>query len=401
MIGRPFLIGRVFKKIGVSMIPRIAHIDLTAFFVSVERILDPALVGQPIMVAGRAESRGVVTCASYEVRPYGVHAGMATALAVKKCPMAIRIDMHPDAYEEYSRKVRDFLAQYAPILEQASIDEFYIDWTGCEKLFAGDIPKFAGKIQRNIAKRFNLPCAIGMASNKVTAKIACDQAKPSGVTEVPPGNERHFLAPLSVKVLPGVGAVMFEKLNMRGIHTCGQLAGMDADVVGRSLGKWGLTLQEYARGRGPQKLTLVREQKQISTEETFATDTRDMPFLRATLHAMALKISEELRSLDMKARCIHLKLRYADWIDLSRQTTIEPTNDPVVVYETGLALFKKADTRRVTIRLIGVGVSRFTDDSTPIHLFRQNEEKKEWLLKTVDKINHKYDGTLVRIGCGV
>jgi DNA polymerase-4 len=383
------------------MIPRIAHIDLTAFFVSVERILNPDLIGKPILVAGRQESRGVVTCASYEVRPYGIHAGMATSLAMKKCPVAIRVDMHPEAYEDYSLKVRDFLVRYAPVLEPASIDEFYIDWTGCEKLFGGDIRRFARKIQRNILKRFGLPCALGIASNKVTAKIVCDLAKPNGVFEVPAGDEEAFLSPLPVGVLPGVGAVMLEKLNLRGIHTCGQLAGFASDYIGQSLGKWGLTLQEYARGLGPQRLTVVREQKQISTEETFATDTRDTSFLRATLHPMSLKVSEELRSLDMKARCIHLKLRYADWVDVTRQTTRDPTNDPAIVYETALALLKKADTRRVNIRLIGVGVSKFTDDSSPIQLFRQNEEKKEWLLKTVDKINHKYDGTLVKIGCGI
>lgn len=383
------------------MVTRIAHIDLTAFFVSVERLLNPDLIGQPIIVAGKAERRGVVTCASYEVRPYGVHAGMPTSLALKKCPVAIRIDMHPASYEDYSGKVRQFLTTYAPVMEAASIDEFYIDWTGCEKLFGGDLRRFAGKIQRHILKKFGLPCAMGIASNKVTAKVSCDRAKPDGIVEVPAGDEAAFLSPLPVSVLPGVGSIMLEKLRLRGILTCGQLAAVDTDQLGQSLGRWGLHLQEYARGLGPQRLTVVREQKQISTEETFASDTRDRAFLRATLHAMCLKVSEELRSLDMKARCVHFKLRYADWVDVTRQITLDPTSDPVVVYETAQALFQKADTRRVNIRLIGVGVSRFTDDSSPIQLFRQNEEKKEWLLKTVDKINHKYDGTFVKIGCGI
>ncbi|MBX7152257.1 DNA polymerase IV, partial [bacterium] len=203
---------------------RIAHIDLTAFFVSVECLRDPALVGKPIMVAGPADKRGVVTCASYKVRKYGVRAGMATAIAQKKCPIAIRVDGHRRLYEEYSYRVRKYLKQYAPEFEAASIDEFYIDWSGCEKLFGTTLLNFAIRIQKEILQTIGLPCAIGIGSNKIISKIACDRAKPNGVIEVIAGDESGFLSSLDVSVLPGVGKVMKESLYSRGIHTCGELA---------------------------------------------------------------------------------------------------------------------------------------------------------------------------------
>jgi DNA polymerase-4 len=378
---------------------RIAHIDLTAFFVSVERIIDPSLIGKPIIVAGRAESRGVVTCASYEVRKYGVRAGMATATAERKCPIAIRVDAHYEAYEEYSGKVKSFLRNYAPVLEAASIDEFYLDWSGCEKLFGGNLLQFARRIQKTIKIKFGLPCALGIASNKTTAKITCDQAKPEGVLEISDGREAEFLNLLSVKVLPGVGEVMLEKLNLRGIRTCGQLARMDSATIGRTLGKSGLRIQDSARGHGDPFLITAREQKQISREETFAKDTRDSQFIASLFHEMILTITEELRFLDLKAQCLRVKLRYSDWVETSRQITIPPSHDPPYLTKIVLALYKKADTRRVTVRLIGVGVTQFVHDGFSLDLLRQDEEKREWLLKAVDKINYKYGDHKVKVGC--
>ncbi len=375
---------------------RIAHIDLTAFFVSVERLINPGLAGKPIMVAGKAEQRGVVTCASYEVRPYGIRAGMSTAIAQRKCPFAIRVDSHHEAYHEYSEKVKSFLKPYAPIFEQASVDEFYIDWTGCEKLFHEPMFQFAGKIQKDILDTIGLPSAIGIASNKITAKIACDQAKPFGVKEIESGREAEFLAPLNVHVLPGVGRVMLKSLNEYDIQTCGHLAGMNSDSVGRTFGKWGLHIQESARGKGPQQLTTGREQKQISAEVTFAEDTRDKKFLFETLHGMALKLSAALRAHDLKAQCIHIKLRYADWETHTRQAAVSATYDPAVLFKKAKALLEKADTAHDPIRLIGLGVSKFGEKDLTLDLLET--EKRDGLLKVVDAINSKYDRTLVKIG---
>jgi DNA polymerase-4 len=381
---------------------RIAHVDLTAFFVSVERLLNPRWVGQPIMVAGPPESRGVVTCASYEVRPYGVHAGMATSIAMRKCPIAIRIDGHYEAYQEFSRKVQEFLQYYSPVFEPASIDEFYMDWTGCGKIFGGSYLKFAQRLQRAIGRRFGLPCAMGIASNKTLAKIACDRAKPDGVIEVPDGEEAKFLQPLDVGVIPGVGDVMLEKLHRLGIRTCGQLALLDAADVEHTLGTWGVSAQRHARGHGSDYLSVEHDQKQVSTEETFASDTRDIDFLHQTLHRMAWEIANDLRSKEAKSRCIHLKLRYADWTTITRQIAVEPTFDPVQIYHVALALLKRADTRRLPVRLIGVGASHLTNESMTMDLFHQDTEKREELLKTVDRINSKFgDSSLIRVGCGI
>ncbi len=379
-------------------IVRIAHIDLTAFFVSVECLVNPALAGQPVIVGGPAESRGVVACASYEARKFGIHAGMATAIAERKCPHVIRVDGHYHLYEKYSNTIQAFLKTYAPSFEPASIDEFYLDWTGCERIFGGNLHVFALRLQKTILKRFGLTCAIGIASNKITAKVACDQAKPDGVTEVGSGYESEYLRPLPVEVLTGVGEVTMGKLHLRGIRTCGELAEMDSSYIGQVFGKNGLTIQSYARGYGDAFLIEAREQKQISREETFSTDTRDAVFLSEILHRMALEVSEELRSLDLRACCLHVKVRYSDWVQYARQMTVSPTHDPEIIHKTAWHLLRKADTRRVTIRLIGIGVSKFTEDVFTIDCFRQQEIRREWLLKAVDKINHKYNDTVVQMG---
>ena len=378
---------------------RIVHLDLTAFFVSVERLLDPSLVGKPVIVAGRAESRGVVACASYEARHYGVRAGIPTGAAERKCPSVIRVDAHYDAYEKYSTKVQQFLKTYSPIFEAASVDEFYMDWTGCEKLFGGDLFNFALRIQKTISTKFGLPCALGIASNKMAAKIACGQAKPEGVIEIAGGHEATFLKPLSVGAISGVGEITLEKFHLRGIRTCGQLAKTDSEMIGQSFGKVGLAVQQYARGGGDRFLTVEREQKKISRETTFATDTRDIKFLSETLHEMILEITEELRCLDLKAQCLHVKIRYSDWVDHTRQVKISPSNDPGILYQNILRLLKKADTRRVTMRLIGVGLSKLTHDVFTMDMLKQDEEKREHLLKAVDKINYKYGESVVKVGC--
>ena len=379
---------------------RIAHLDLTAFYVSVEQVLNPELIGKPIMVAHAPESRGVVTCASYAVRKYGIHAGMPTSVAMRNCPHAIRIDGHFEVYQEYSDKVQQFLKNYAPVFETAGMDEFYLDWTGCERLFGGNLYNFARSIQNTIFEKFGLPCSIGIASNKILAKVACAQAKPIGVSEVKPGLEAEYLKALNAEVLPGAGEVTLKKMRRRGIQTCGQLAKLNMDYVGQALGLIGLKLQNYTRGFGPQYLTTVRKQKQISTERTFASDTRDKRFLHDLLHKMVLKVSQEMRALDLRAGTVHVKLRYSDWITHTRQIRVPAVNDPGIIYQTARSLFVKADNRRVSIRLIGVGLSAFSQDITTIDMFRQDEERREWLIKTVDKINYRYKKK-VRIGCGI
>ncbi len=380
--------------------PRIAHLDLTAFFVSVERALHPEWIGQPIIVAGDPQKRGVVTCASYEVRKYGVRAGMATSLALKKCPIAIRVKSTFGAYQDYSRRVRNILKPYAPVFEIASIDEFYLDWTGCERLFGKPFTEIARSIQDTIRKELSLPCAIGIASNKMMAKIACDRAKPTGILEIPEGEEAEFLESLPASVLPGIGEYMTEQLARYNIRTCGDLAKLPVDFVARRFGQWGLYILESARGEGSQELSTGHERKQMSTEETFPDDTRDMSFIRIKLHEMTAYLSEDMRTAGRKARTVRVKIRYHDWMQHSRQTTVQPTYDPVTLYKIALRLFAECDREKKPIRLIGVGCVLEGEDAALDLFDDESQHRRDELLKTVDSINRKFDKPVVKIGSG-
>ena len=379
---------------------RIAHLDLTAFFVSVERTLHPEYAGKPVMVAGDPQKRGVVTCASYEVRKYGVRAGMATALALKKCPVAIRVKSSFGAYQDYSRKVRQILLPYAPVFEVASIDEFYLDWTGCERLFGKPFRDVAKSIQNAIIEQLSLPCAIGIAPNKMLAKIACDRAKPTGVIEIAHGDEESFLKYLPISVLSGVGEYMSEQLLRFGIKTCGDMTKLKPDFVLNRFGKWGMYILESARGIGSHELSAGHDRKQMSTEETFAIDTRDMNFIRIKLHEMISYLSEDLRAADRKAKTVRVKIRYHDWTEHSRQTTIQPSYDPVVLNKIVLKLFSECDREEKPIRLIGVGCVMDVGDSALDLFDNQKENRRSGLLKTIDSINQEFDKPVIKIGSG-
>ncbi len=379
---------------------RIAHLDLTAFFVSVERVLHPEYADQPIIVAGDPQKRGVVTCASYEVRKYGVRAGMATSLALKKCPCAIRVRSTFGAYQEFSRKVRQILIPLSPAFEVASIDEFYMDWTGCERLFGKPFTETARQIQSAISDQLSLPCAIGIASNKMMSKIACDRAKPTGIVEIPEGGERRFLEALDVSVLPGAGEFMTGHLHKFGIKTCGDMAKLKEDFVTRHFGQWGLYIWESAQGMGSAELSAGHDRKQMSTEETFAVDTRDMNFIRIKLHEMISYLAEDLRAADRKAKTVRVKIRYHDWTEHSHQTTIQSSFDPVVLNKIVLKLFSECDRDEKPIRLIGVGCVMDTGDSTLDLFENKNETRRTDLLKAIDSINQDFDKPVIKIGSG-
>lgn len=378
----------------------IVHLDLTAFFVSVERALNPKWNGQPIMVAGDPKKRGVVTCASYEVRRYGVRAGMATALAMKKCPMAIRLDSNFEAYHTYSRRVREILMPLSPVMEIASIDEFYLDWSGCERLFKHSFKAMAEWMQNQIRGELSLPSAVGMASNKMMAKIACNWAKPEGVLEILPGDEEKFLCDLPVSVLPGVGEYMTQELARFGIRTCGDVVRWGPDFAHRQFGAWGEYIYRSAKGEGETSLSTGHERRQISTEETFAEDTRRMDFIRAKIYEMAFYLSEELRSTGHKAKTVRIKIRYADWEEHTRQSTMPSTWDPIVIWKQALRLFTECDRIAKPIRLMGLGLVLNESEET-IDLFREaHHERRDRLLKTMDAINRYFDKTVIRIGSG-
>lgn len=374
------------------------HLDLDAFFISVERILDPSLNGKPVIVGGNPKGRGVVAACSYEAREYGLHSAMPIRKAYQLCPQGIYIRGHYEEYVRFSKAVRKILEKYFPQVEQASIDEFYLDFTGCERIH-GHPYFFASRIQTEIKHELGLPCSIGIASNKFVAKVASDYAKPEGITFVIPGQEAEFLSPLPVEAMPGVGNVMKEELNSRGFYTIGQIAQTPKTYFAFLFGKYGEVLHDHACGKGSEIIDIKYEQKSISRETTYHTDTTDIEFIEKTLFELVGDAGNALRSENFVARTIGIKLRYSDFITITRSKTLkEPTDNDKVIYATAKELFHKSYTRRVSIRLVGIHLSGFVPAVEQFNLFPTREEKERRVLRTIDKLKSKFGEEIIRYG---
>ncbi len=374
------------------------HLDLDAFFISVERILDPSLNGKPVIVGGDPKGRGVVAACSYEAREYGLHSAMPIRKAYQLCPQGIYIRGHYEEYVRFSKAVRKILEKYFPQVEQASIDEFYLDFTGCERIH-GHPYFFASRIQTEIKHELGLPCSIGIASNKFVAKVASDYAKPEGITFVIPGQEAEFLSPLPVEAMPGVGDVMKEELNSRGFYTIGQIAQTPKTYFAFLFGKYGEVLHDHACGKGSEIIDIKYEQKSISRETTYHTDTTDIEFIEKTLFELVGDAGNALRSENFVARTIGIKLRYSDFITITRSKTLkEPTDNDKIIYATAKELLHKAYTRRVSIRLVGIHLSGFVPAVEQFNLFPTREEKERRVLRTIDKLKSKFGEEIIRYG---
>ena len=375
----------------------IFHLDLDAFFVSVERVLDPTLEGKPVIVGGDPSGRGVVAACSYEARKFGLHSAMPIKQAFSLCPHGIYLHGNFKEYTRYSRLVKNLLEQYAPLLQQASIDEFYIDFSGCQKIY-GSFIQLAEKIQNEIWTRLKLPASIGIAGNKTVAKIASDFNKPRGITFVCNGMEKDFLAHLPVETIPGVGKVTLRELNSRGIYKVDDIAKLPIDYFSSALGKFGIDLWEKANGLGSSFIVLDREQKSISKENTFDKDVTDYNILYETLFYLIGKVCQNLRDDEMQASTINIKLRYSDFQTLTRSKTVQYTDDDKIIFEVAWNLLSKANTRRVGIRLIGVGVSNFRKYSEQELLFEDLEARRKKMLRAVNIIRSKYGFNKIFIG---
>lgn len=385
------------------------HLDLDTFFISVERILDPSLEGKPVIVGGdpqvsinrESRGRGVVAACSYEAREYGLHSAMPIRKAYQLCPNGIYLHGHYKEYVRFSHAVRNILERYAPQLEQASIDEFYLDFTGCERIY-GHPYFFASRLQAEIKRELRLPSSIGIASNKFVAKVASDYAKPEGITYVCPGQEAEFFSPLPVETMPGVGKVTQRELNARGFYTIGQIANTSSEYFQIAFGKWGKAIHDHALGKGTEYLIPhggKREQKSIGHETTYGTDTPDKKVVEATLFELVEDVCNTLRENNWMAKTVSIKLRYSDFVTLARAKTLDkPTNDDKIVYETAVQLFRNACTRRVSVRLIGVHLTNFCEFSEQEILFSTIEDKRQKLLKSIDRIRAKYGMEIVRYG---
>jgi DNA polymerase-4 len=375
----------------------ILHIDLDAFFVAVERLDNPALIGVPVIVGGRAEVRGVVASASYEARQYGVHSAMPTAQALRLCPQAVLVSGHRDRYGELSRRVMAILGDYTPLLEPISIDEAFLDVTGAEAHY-GPPAQLAQTLQDRIERELRLSASLGAASNKLVAKIASDYRKPHGITVVSPGGEAAFLAPLPIRRLWGVGEVTARELARLGVETIGDLAAFSADELGARFGAHGEGLWRAARGVDESPVTPEHAEKSLSREETFAQDIGDATLLRRELLRLSESVASRLRRHGVAARTIAIKLRYGDFTTFTRQSTLaEPTDSGPVIYTQALALFEAAWDRRRAVRLVGVGANNLEQPHRQLRLFEQEDQRQAQLDAALDRIRERFgDGAIQR-----
>jgi DNA polymerase-4 len=375
------------------------HIDLDAFFVSVEQVLNPELKGKPVVVGGKPDRRGVVAAASYEARAFGVHSAMPLATASRLCPQAIFIEGNFPRYRDASQKFMAILADFSPYMEPLGIDEAYLDATGFESIH-GSIPKMAEKIRKCVKDKLGLCASIGIASSKVIAKVASDLSKPDGLLEVPLGKERSFLAPLPVAKLPGIGKKSEQVLKGLGISTIGQLAALPPDVIESHFGAWGKLIHDHANGIGDDKVEPPAPAKSTSRETTFAKDTRDVTLLKATLRYLSERVGSDLRQKEKLAKCVTLKLRYADFTTTTRQQTLTQASDTdQTIFETGLRLLKNELPReKQAVRLIGIGVSNLVETGRQRDMLDASAQRLERLNTVIDRIRKKYGFTAIQTG---
>ncbi len=363
----------------------IAHLDLDTFFVSVELLKHPEHRGKPVFVGGR--DRGVVTSCSYEARKFGVRSGMPSRKAMQLCPQAIVLNWSRHEYSKYSRWVTQIIAAKAPLFEKASIDEFYIDLTGMQKFF--DPLQWTIDLRAQIMNETKLPISFGMASNKMVAKIATDEAKPNGYLQVPFGKEKEFLAPMKVSKIPGVGEHTYEVLKAMGILTIKNIGEKTRDELEERLGKWGVDLWYKSQGIHLGAVASYQEAKSVSSEHTFDENKLDIDFLKSELVRLTEKIAYELRQDGKVAGCVAVKIRYHDFETTSRQTTIPYSCADDEIIPVVKELFDKLYRRGEPVRLLGVRLSELTNDAIQTNLFEDVERKTD-LYKAIDNVKDRF-----------
>jgi DNA polymerase-4 len=377
----------------------IFHIDLDAFFVSAEQALNPELKGKPVIVGGDPDSRGVVSSASYEARRFGVHSGMPLSAARRLCPQAILVRANFPRYRDASSRFMHILADFSPDLEPSGLDEAYIDATGCEEPYGSPVG-MARVIKRKISQELNITASVGIATCKVVAKIASAVCKPDGLVEVKPGQEQIFLGPLPVGKLPGVGEKTEQVLRQMGVATIGELAACPADTMKRRLGAVGAMLHRHARGIDGREVEPPADPKSISQELTFTRDSLDRDFLEGTLHDLCQEVCQELRGQSKRARCVAIKLRYADFETITRQVTLGDATDVTeVIFASARQLLGKTLAHgRKSVRLIGIRASSLVGYDKQLPMFDAATRRLERLDKVMDRIRSKYGPAALKTG---
>ena len=368
-----------------------AHIDMDAFFVEVERRLDPSLVGKPVIVGGDPDARGVVAACSYETRRFGVHSAMPLRQAKRLCPQALFIQGHFEAYGDYAHRIGILLESYSPLVEMASIDEAYVDLTGTERLH-GPAAAAVDRILTRLRREIGLPASAGLAANKLVAKVASDLAKPSGLLVVPHGGERALFAPLPMGRLPGIGPKLEGHLSRYGISTLGEIVSLGEATLRAVFGAGGSELYWRCRGVDDSPVVVFSTAKSVGHEVTFERDTGHRLTIERTLSYLAERVARRMRRHHWRARTVTLKLRYSDFQTLTRRTTLDqPTDDDRVMYAAARRSLERAWTRRAWLRLLGISASGLTDAQWQLDLFEgENQTASEALLRAVDRIKSRY-----------
>ncbi|HEY1494387.1 MAG TPA: DNA polymerase IV [Candidatus Solibacter sp.] len=383
------------------------HVDMDAFFVSVEELFDPSLKGKPVVVGGQSNERGVVSAASYAARKFGVHSAMPLRTAYKMCPQAIFVDGHPDRYREYSHKVHEVLESFSPLVEMASVDEAYLDITGTERLYGPPL-RAAHLLHERMKAATNLNCSIGIAASRLVAKITSDQAKPNGIMWILPGREAAFLAPLDVRKVPGVGKVTEKNLHLLGIRKVGDLARLDDAFLEERFGKWGMALAGKSRGldAGGWFDTEIGEDqgpKSISHEHTFNQDTADLGQIESTLARLSEMVGRRLREHALEARTLQLKLRYSDFSTITRAHSLpRATQLDTEIYEEIRELFRRNWKTGATVRLLGVHASGWADGGEQMDLLSEDRHQK-WkeTLAAADRMRDRFGEKAVSLAASL
>ena len=374
----------------------IAHFDLDSFFVSVETLNDPSLKGKPVMVGGHS-GRGVVAACNYEARKFGIHSAMPMKKAMQLCPHATVVGGTRSEYSRYSRWVTEIIAAEAPLFEKASIDEFYLDLTGMDKYF--NAFEWTKQLREKIIDTTKLPISFGLASNKLIAKMATDEAKPNGFLYVLHGKETDFLDPLKVSKIPGVGAQTFRSLMQVGIETIKELREAKLEMLERYVGNYGVDLWHKAHGRHEGIVHEYHEAKSVSTENTFEANKTDINFLLNELVRMTEKIAFELRQDNKMAGCISVKIRYPDFETTSRQVTIPYTFYDDELIPIAKDLFHKLYRKGQPVRLLGVRLNELTGEAVQTNLF-SDQSKKANLYKAIDDVKNRFGKTFLTKATG-
>jgi DNA polymerase IV len=375
----------------------IVHIDLDSFFVSVERLINPKLIGKPVLVGGTSD-RGVVASCSYEAREFGIHSAMPMRMARQLCPEAIIVKGDGSQYSKYSNMITEIISGDVPSYEKTSIDEFYIDYTGMDRFFG--CYKMATELRQKIMRETNLPISFAMSTNKTVSKVGTGEAKPNGQKEIPFGTEKNFLAPLSIRKIPMVGDKTYQLLRGMGIQWIRTLQDMPCEMMQQVLGENGSLIWRKANGIDNSPIIPYSERKSISTEQTFDKDTIDVKALKSLLIGMSEKLAYQLRDEGKLTSCVTVKIRYSDFNTYTMQARIPYTSLDHVLIEKVNSLFDKLYQKRMLIRLIGIRLSHLVYGGYQYNMFEDTLEQIH-LYQAMDGIRKRFGKDAVSRAAGV